>query len=101
MDRKQMQQRLKSSPHIVVGTPGRILDLVLSGHLSIYTARSFVIDEADLMFELGLLESIDKLLVRLKKNIQIIAFSATILKPLELLINKYLYNLFYILFIDS
>src|SRR5690625_3141202 len=90
MDRKQMQQRLKSSPHIVVGTPGRILDLVLSGHLSIYTARSFVIDEADLMFELGLLEPIDQLLVRAKKDIQISAFSATIPKPLELLLKKYL-----------
>src|SRR5690625_561324 len=55
-DRKQMQQQLKTPPNIVVGTPGRILDLVLSGHLSIYSAKSFVIDEADLMFELGLLE---------------------------------------------
>lgn len=95
-DRKQMQQRLRTQPHIVVGTPGRILDLVLSGHLSIYTARSFVIDEADLMFELGLLESIDQLLVRSKKNIQISAFSATIPKPLELLLKKYLDNPVYV-----
>src|SRR5690625_1849310 len=101
MDRKQMQQRLKSSPHIVVGTPGRILDLVLSGHLSIYTAQSFVIDEADLMFELGLLEQIDQLLVRCKQNIQISAFSATIPKPLEHLLKKYMNQPEYVHIKDS
>lgn len=89
-DRKQMQARLKTSPHIVVGTPGRILDLILSGHLSIYQADAFIIDEADLMFELGLLEQIDQLLIRAKKDIQIAAFSATIPKPLEILLKKYL-----------
>lgn len=91
-DRKQMQQRLKTPPHIVVGTPGRILDLILSGHLSIYSAKSFVIDEADLMAELDLLETIDQLLVRAQKNIQILAFSATISKSLEHFFKKYMNN---------
>src|SRR5699024_3156989 len=45
-DRKQMINRLKTPPQIIVGTPGRILDFVMSGHLSIYEASSFVIDEA-------------------------------------------------------
>lgn len=95
-DRKQMQERLRSQPHIVVGTPGRILDLILSDHLSIYKAKAFIIDEADLMFELGLLEQIDQLLIRAKKDIQIAAFSATIPKPLEILLKKYLDNPSYI-----
>ncbi|HLS07230.1 MAG TPA: DEAD/DEAH box helicase [Bacillota bacterium] len=89
-DRKQMQQRLTTPPHIIVGTPGRILDLILSGHLSIYSAKSFVIDEADLMAELGLLESIDQLLVRAQRDIQILAFSATISKSLEHFFKKYM-----------
>lgn len=100
-DRKQMQQQLKMLPNIVVGTPGRILDLVLSGHLSIYSANSFVIDEADLMFELGLLEQIDQLLVRCKQNIQISAFSATIPKPLEHLLIKYMNQPKYVHIKDS
>src|SRR5690625_2572312 len=52
-DRQRMIDELKSAPHIVVGTPGRILDLVQEGALSIYNASSFVIDEADLMLDLG------------------------------------------------
>lgn len=89
-DRKKMAESLKTPPHIIVGTPGRILDLVLSGSLSIYKASAFVIDEADLMFELGFLKEIDQLLVRAQEDIQILAFSATIPKPLEHMLMKYM-----------
>lgn len=95
-DRKRMAEKLHTPPHIVVGTPGRILDLVLSSDLSIYSAFSFVIDEADLMFELGFLKEIDQLLVRTKENIQILAFSATIPTPLEHMLKKYMRHPTYI-----
>lgn len=89
-DRQKMAARLKNPPHIIVGTPGRILDLVKEGSLSIYEAKSFVIDEADLMLDLGFIEEVDQLLVRAKKDIQLIAFSATVPARLEQFLNKYL-----------
>src|SRR5699024_936267 len=81
-------------PHIVVGTPGRILDLVKANAISIYTANSFVVDEADLMLDLGFIEEVDQLLVRCKKGIQLLDFSATIPLRLEHFFKKYLANPF-------
>ncbi|MEW9675787.1 DEAD/DEAH box helicase [Lentibacillus sp. L22] len=91
-DRQKMAEKLKEPPHIVIGTPGRILDLVKAGALSLYTARSFVIDEADLMLDLGFLQEVDQLLVRCKSDIQILAFSATIPQKLAHFLKKYLEN---------
>lgn len=90
MDRKRMIKQLGRTPHIVVGTPGRILDMVDEGVLSIYTANSFVIDEADLMLDLRFIDTIDALLVRSSKDIQILVFSATFPQQLNHFLKKYL-----------
>src|SRR5699024_255525 len=90
LDRKRMMKQLENKPQIIIGTPGRILDMVHEGVLSIYQASSFVIDEADLMVELNFLESIDELLVRSKTDIQILVFSATIPQQLKPFFKKYL-----------
>lgn len=90
LDRERMKKQLKNTPHIVVGTPGRILDMIQEGMLSIYSAHSFVIDEADLMLDLNFIETIDELLVRSKKNVQMLIFSATFPKQLHHFIKKYL-----------
>lgn len=89
-DRAKMADRLRKPPHIIVGTPGRILDLVKEGSLSIYNAAALVIDEADLMLDLGFIEEVDQLLVRSNKDVQLIAFSATVPPRLEQFLNKYL-----------
>src|SRR5699024_11466594 len=75
---------------IVVGTPGRILDMINENVLSIYTANSFVIDEADLMLDLNFIEVIDELLVRSKQDVQMLVFSATIPQQLHHFIKQYL-----------
>jgi len=91
MDRPRMLKQLEqSSPQIVVGTPGRILDMINAGALSIYHATSFIIDEADLMLDLHFLDAIDQLLVKCDDNIQILVFSATFSKHLQHFIHKYL-----------
>src|SRR5699024_10132567 len=90
MDRQRMIKQLERTPRIIVGTPGRIMDMVNEGALSIYTASSFVIDGADLMFDFRFIETIDALLVRSKKNVQILVFSATIPEGLRPFIKKYL-----------
>jgi len=93
MDREWMIKQLDSSPpHIVIGTPGRIFDMVDTGVLSIYEASTFVIDEADLMFDMRFIETIDQLLVRCKQQIQIAVFSATIPNDLKPFLSKYLRN---------
>ena len=45
--------KLKTQPHLVVGTPGRIADLIKAQALNVYKAQSLVIDEADLMLDMG------------------------------------------------
>lgn len=92
LDRQRMKKQLANSPHIVVGTPGRILDMINEGVLSIYTAHSFVIDEADLMLDLHFIETIDELLVRSKKDVQMLVFSATFPRQLHHFLKKYLAN---------
>src|SRR5690625_431838 len=92
MDRPRMIKQLERPAHIVVGTPGRILDMLNEGVLSIYSAKSFVIDEADLMLDLNFIDTIDELLVRSKKDIQLLVFSATIPLPLQHYFKKYLAN---------
>lgn len=90
MDRQKMMHKLKNPPHMIIGTPGRLLDLVKEGVISIFSATAFVIDEADLMADLGLINEIDQLLVRSHPDIQILAFSATIPQQLEHFYKKYL-----------
>lgn len=89
-DKQRMMEKLKTAPDVIVGTPGRILDMVNEGALSIYSASAFVIDEADLMLDLGFIQEVDQLLIRTKKDIQIVVFSATIPVRLEHFFNKYL-----------
>jgi ATP-dependent RNA helicase CshB len=91
-DKQRMMEKLKKPPHIIVGTPGRILDLVKEDALSIFKASSFVIDEADLMLDLGFIHEVDQLLVRAKHDIQLLVFSATIPDKLEHFLKKYLKN---------
>lgn len=96
VDRERMMKKVSHSPHIIVGTPGRILDMVQSEAMSIYSARSFVIDEADLMLDLGFIDDIDQLLVRCKEDIQTLVFSATIPERLQHFFKKYLLNPVYV-----
>ncbi|MRG86614.1 DEAD/DEAH box helicase [Salinibacillus xinjiangensis] len=89
-DKQKMMDKLKEPPHIVVGTPGRILDLVQEGALDLYSAFAMVVDEADLLIDLGLIQETDQILVRMKKDIQLMVFSATIPVQLQHFLKKYM-----------
>ncbi len=74
---------LSSSPHIVIGTPGRIHEILVKEHaLSLQSVRSVVLDEADMLLELGYFEDIDELFSILKDP-QILVFSATLKENLK------------------
>ncbi|MDR0899564.1 MAG: DEAD/DEAH box helicase [Lactobacillaceae bacterium] len=82
----------KNNPQIVIGTPGRILDLYKSGDLSIYTAETMVIDEADMTLDMGFLDEVDQIASALPKDAQLLVFSATLPKKLEPFLRKYMNN---------
>ncbi|EMB89329.1 putative ATP-dependent RNA helicase [Streptococcus mutans NMT4863] len=90
-DKLRQVEKLKATqPQIVIGTPGRIYDLVKSGHLDIHKAHTFVVDEADMTLDLGFLDTVDKIAVSLPKDIQLLVFSATIPQKLQPFLKKYL-----------
>ncbi len=69
---------LHTNPHIVVGTPGRILDLLDRGSLCFDGVRHLVIDEADRMFDMGFIDSLTRIVEAIPHKRQTVMFSATI-----------------------
>jgi ATP-dependent RNA helicase DeaD len=68
---------LEHEPEIIVGTPGRLLDLMARGILSFRHARFLILDEADKMFDMGFREDIEKIISHFPKERQTMLFSAT------------------------
>lgn len=89
---RQIEKLKVSQPHIVIGTPGRIYDLVKSGDLVIHKAHTFVVDEADMTLDMGFLDTVDRIAGSLPKDVQILVFSATIPQKLQPFLKKYLTN---------
>lgn len=89
-DKKRAIQKLKKQPSIVVGTPGRIYDLVKEQALLIHTANTLVIDEADIMLDMGFIQDVDKIASKMTKHLQMLVFSATIPEKLKPFMKKYM-----------
>jgi len=68
---------LKSGAHIVVGTPGRLLDLIKRKALKLHDIETLILDEADEMLNMGFLEDIEAIISRVPENRQTLLFSAT------------------------
>ena len=68
---------LEHSPHVVVGTPGRLLKLIESRALSVDALKTLVLDEADRMLDMGFHDDIMKIVRRTPSNRQTLLFSAT------------------------
>ncbi|KAF1296046.1 DEAD/DEAH box helicase [Enterococcus sp. JM4C] len=92
-DKQRQLNRLKHQhPHVVIGTPGRILDLMNEQALKVHTASSFIIDEADMTLDMGFLEEVDQIASRLPDKLQMLVFSATIPEKLRPFLKKYMEN---------
>jgi len=91
---KQEQQvrTLKKGVHILVATPGRLLDLISQGFISLDDVKLFVLDEADRMLDMGFIHDIKKLLKLLPTERQSLFFSATMPKNIVELSNSILKN---------
>ncbi|MDR0846244.1 MAG: DEAD/DEAH box helicase [Lactobacillales bacterium] len=89
---RQIKKLEAAQPHIVIGTPGRILDLINEKALDIHLAKTMVIDEADMTLDAGFLDDVDKIAALLNKDVQLLVFSATIPEKLKPFFKKYLNN---------
>ena len=88
---KQVEQ-LKKGVHILVATPGRLLDLIGQGYIDLSTIKVFVLDEADRMLDMGFIHDIQKLLKLLPRERQSLFFSATMPPDIVKLSRKILDN---------
>jgi ATP-dependent RNA helicase RhlE len=81
---------LQKGVDILVATPGRLLDLMNQGYISLADVKYFVLDEADRMLDMGFIHDIKKLLARLPKQRQSLFFSATMPKSIVTLSSEIL-----------
>jgi len=83
-------QRLKRTTHVVVATPGRLLDLLDRKALNLQDLKYLVLDEADEMMNMGFKSEIDNILRSCKKGITNMLFTATMPADVKLIIHDYL-----------
>jgi ATP-dependent RNA helicase DeaD len=71
-------EKLRQHPHLVVGTPGRILELIKLRKLKVHQVQTVVVDEADQVFELGSKSEVEEVLKSMLRSRQLLFFSATV-----------------------
>jgi translation initiation factor 4A len=85
-------ERLRSIPHVVIGTPGKIGDMFRRRGINGQTIKCVVIDEADEMLNRGFSEQVYAILQFLHKDVQVCLFSATLPPELNSITNKFMRN---------
>ena len=84
--------QLKKNPQIIIGTPGRIIDLLERKSFSLSKCSIVVLDEMDRMLDMGFGYQVDKIMKQVNKNRQMIMLSATIPAQIRKVSSKYLKN---------
>lgn len=87
---KDQVRELKQKTHIVVGTPGRVLDHIERGTLNLQQIKSVILDEADEMLNMGFIETVEMILKMTPKVRQTMLFSATMPNAIKKLAKNYL-----------
>ncbi|QDU30537.1 DEAD-box ATP-dependent RNA helicase CshA [Anatilimnocola aggregata] len=82
--------KLKAGVHVVVGTPGRVLDHLARGTIQMDELEIVVLDEADRMLDIGFRPDIEKILRRCPKDRQTLLLSATVPPPIAKLAERYM-----------
>lgn len=83
---------LRKKPEILIATPGRLLDLIQQGHISLKKIEYLVLDEADRMLDMGFVHDIKKIIKLLPERRQNLLFSATIPDSIKGLANSILHE---------
>jgi len=92
VNQKSQTQALKKGVDILVATPGRLLDLMGQGYISLRDVRYFVLDEADRMLDMGFIHDVKKIIAELPRKRQTLFFSATMPKNIVRLSDEILTN---------
>ncbi|MBT5470183.1 MAG: DEAD/DEAH box helicase [Nitrospina sp.] len=92
VSQKSQTNILKRGVDVLVATPGRLLDLMNQGYISLVDVKYFVLDEADRMLDMGFIHDIKKIIAKLPKKRQSLFFSATMPKKILNLSNQILSN---------
>ena len=88
----QQIRALKNGAHIIVATPGRLIDLMNRGVAKLDEAYNVVLDEADEMLNMGFSESIDAILEQIPEDRNTLLFSATMSREIERIAKGYLHD---------
>ncbi|MGJ9382668.1 DEAD/DEAH box helicase [Salipaludibacillus sp. CF4.18] len=88
----KQKEELQQKTHVVVGTPGRVMDHIERGTLELDQVKYLVIDEADEMLNMGFIEKVETILQALPENRVTMVFSATLPRDVEALCFKYMEN---------
>lgn len=83
-------QKLQRHPHIIIGTPGRLLDHCRRNSLDLSGVGRVIVDEADQMLQAGFLEDVDTLISMTPKRRQLLFFSATVPDKIKSLAKKHM-----------
>jgi len=85
-------RQLKRGAHVIVGTPGRVMDHLRRGTLSLKGLKTLVLDEADEMLNMGFVDDIEWIFEQAPESRQVALFSATMPKSIRNVAQKYLKN---------
>lgn len=81
---------LEKGADVVIGTPGRLIDLMERGELSLADVEALVLDEADRMADMGFMPQVQKILYRIESPHQTLLFSATLDGAIDRLVQRYM-----------
>lgn len=90
--RRQIKQLEQHTPHILVGTPGRLLDHIQRGTINLAHVKHLILDEADEMLDMGFLDDIEKIIQAVPAERQTLLFSATMPKEILKIGEKFMVN---------
>ena len=85
-------RNFKRGAHVIVATPGRLIDLMERGVVKLDTIRTVILDEADEMLNMGFSEDLEKILSSVPVERKMLMFSATMSKEIQEISKKYLHN---------
>lgn len=87
---EKQKLELKQKSHIVVGTPGRVMDHIKKGTLSLEKIKYLVIDEADEMLNMGFIDQVEAIIQKVPQDRVTMLFSATLPEDIDKLSKKYM-----------
>jgi ATP-dependent RNA helicase DeaD len=88
--------KLKLHPQLIVGTPGRVMELLKLRKISVHHVRMVVVDEVDQVFDLGSMQEVEAIFKGTQRNRQMLFFSATMPEPIQAVVSRWMQEPVYV-----